>query len=258
MMYNKAVPPAYVPFEDQAVWEYVCTFCGDYYETVITEGDNSNTVNITKSYISLLGTRIYNPITGIEKKRVIVDTQTNVDNTGGTYVIGTTKEAIGITMKQMQAIIDNSITEKLSYALPGTLYHFEEFQYFTNINGGNPKRAASRKFEHIKLPNNTISLDFYTDWLYSVILDFPSTFTTIVSNFGIRIRDGVTIIFRSSTPPTIASGNLTETYQKKIAKMYVPTVSLADYQAVFNYITDRIEPIEGSDYEVFNAWEYDD
>ena len=260
MMYNKATPPAYVTFEDNDIWKNVCRYYGDYNETVITDNGN-NTVNIVTTFKSVFGTTSDSAFT--IKKSIVIDEQTNVDNSGGTYTAGTTREAVGITMKQIKAVTANNVmirasTDFNSNTNIGGTHRFEEFQYFTGMKNGSVLRAANIKYEHIKFPCNMTFIDFYTDWAYSMILDFPSTLTTITSYFGVRIRTGVTIIFRSATPPSIASSQLAESYQKKIAKMYVPSASLTDYQTMFNYITDRIEAIEGSDYEVFNAWEYDD
>lgn len=126
MMFNKSVPPAYLTFEDEGIWRICCENFGDYNETVITDNGN-NTVDIVTTFKSMLDS--------VVKKSNVVSAQTNVDNSGGTYTPGTTKEAVGITMKQCEAVSSSSIggNSKSVFRQSIIASNFREFRYFTGV-----------------------------------------------------------------------------------------------------------------------------
>ena len=103
MMCHESVPPVYLHFEDYEVWKAVCTRYGDYNEIVVTD-NGDNTVDITTTFKSVIMLDVYQQTVTV-KKSVVVDTQTNVDNSQGTYTAGTTKEPVGITQKQCDAVL---------------------------------------------------------------------------------------------------------------------------------------------------------
>lgn len=103
MMCHISVPPTYLTFEDAEFWRIVCINYGDYNEIVITD-NGDNTVNITTTFKSV----IVNPTDQRRvnvKKASVISEETNVDNSQGTYVAGTTKEPVGITQRQCDAVI---------------------------------------------------------------------------------------------------------------------------------------------------------
>lgn len=102
MMCHESVPPVYLTFEDTEFWRLTCINYGDYNETVITD-NGDNTVNITTTFKSVIVSPT-NQRTVTLKKTFIISEETNVDNSEGTYVAGTTKEPIGITQRQCDAI----------------------------------------------------------------------------------------------------------------------------------------------------------
>ena len=71
----------YLIFEDNEVWSICCNNYGDYKEVVVTD-NGDNTVDIATTPVSMMNTTA---------NRGTTVTQHNVDNTGGTYVAGTTK-----------------------------------------------------------------------------------------------------------------------------------------------------------------------
>lgn len=121
MMFNKVVPPAYLVFNDPVFWSMCCTNWGDYNEIAVTD-NGDNTVNIVTTFKSMLNTAV--------KKSTVLSTQTNVDNSGGTYTIGTTKEAVGITARQCAAVttIPNRTFNNIT-----NLVDARELEYFTGL-----------------------------------------------------------------------------------------------------------------------------
>ena len=79
-------PDQYLTFRDPDIELYVCTSWGDYNTIVVTD-NGDDTVNIETTFKSMLGTTVVKTST---------TTQTNVDNSLGTYTAGTTYEAVGI------------------------------------------------------------------------------------------------------------------------------------------------------------------
>lgn len=121
-MLNRSTPPVYIPFEDPEVWRIICENYGDTNETVITEGEN-NTVNITVTLVQKRNRLV--------TKRTVISTQENVDNSQGTYTVGTTTEPVGITKKQCEAVT----------AFPSNFFKnntditsFMELKYFINMH----------------------------------------------------------------------------------------------------------------------------
>lgn len=89
-------------------------------------------------------------------------------------------------------------------------------------------------------------------------MDFPSTLTTIESSFWLRMTTNANrvIILRSETPPTVS----TDYYNaSKFGVILVPSHLVGTYKAAsgWSLAAAKIQPLEGSKYEVFNEWEYD-
>lgn len=150
MMYNKAVPPTYLTFEDAEAWRLCCINWGDYNETVITAGDN-NTVDIVVTFKSKLNNTI--------KKSIIIDTQEGVDNSQGTYIEGTITEAIGITQKQCDAVTSWGTVFRYTTAVS-----LNDLAKFNNV-------ASIANYAFADSPN-----------LYSIVL--PAKVTSINNNYG--------------------------------------------------------------------------
>ena len=243
MMYNKAVPPAYLTFEDNRIWTACCNAWGDRNKIVITDNGN-NTVNIVTTFESKLNTTI--------KKSSVISTQTNVDNTGGTYTVGTTYEPIGITMEQCAAV-----TSFQTYLRNlGTDLKFTECRYFsiTNVDNGSP--FQNDKFLKIKFPNTLAIISFYNNtYKNTPIIDIPKSVTRLTYFYCTNISGCDVLILRC---PTIYSPNYIQVLKSDI-EVYVPQELLSDYKehAEWSKIANNIYAIEGSDYEVFNDWEYD-
>lgn len=102
MMCHESVPPVYLAFEDAEFWRLTCINYGDYNETVITD-NGDNTVNITTTFKSVIVSPTDQRKVNLKKSSIISE-ETNVDNSEGTYVAGTTKEPVGITQRQCDAI----------------------------------------------------------------------------------------------------------------------------------------------------------
>lgn len=270
MMYNKAVPPTYLTFEDSKIWEYCCVHWGDYNETVITDNGN-NTVNIVTTFKSMNNLTV--------KKSIIVDEQNNVDNSQGTYTAGTTKEPVGITIKQCAAVtrFPDVANEVANSNLPG-ITSFNEFKYFTgllyssathgmfrgqqnlvsvecppiswdNTNGCNGWFRDCTALTHLVLPN----MANYTNYCFSYCgaeeLDFSSNVVKISdfprSNSNLKI-----VVCRALTPPTMTAGQA-NAWPATLEHIYVPAESIDLYKAadVWSTKASLITSIEGSDYE---------
>ena len=87
-------PDQYLTFRDPDIELYVCTLWGDYNTIVVTD-NGDDTVNIETTFKSMLGTTV---------AKTSTTTQTNVDNSLGTYTAGTTYEAVGIKPIQCNAV----------------------------------------------------------------------------------------------------------------------------------------------------------
>lgn len=258
-MFNKSVPPDYMEFEDAEVWRICCENWGDYNETVITD-NGDNTVNIVESFIRKKNT--------LEVKRIVLNTQVNVDNTGGTYTPGTTKEAVGITLKQCAAV--TSLQQK--FKNNNSIGKFHEFRYFTSVtyfsSGGDLSYSSLTEitfpssmtqtygsYALYSCPSLTVinmneglekinsSYFIYSDSSLKT-LTIPSTVTEIAQN-ALAVSSGskkCTFILLPTTPPDFR-GNIT--YSTSIAAVYVPDESVTAYKEAqyWSAIADRIYPI---------------
>lgn len=261
MMYNKAVPPAYLTFEDPEIWRICCENWGDYNETVITAGDSENTVNIVESFVSKRNT--------LEKSRVVLNTQTNVDNSGGIYTIGTTKEAVGITKKQCAAV--TSLQKKFANNM--SIGKFHEFKYFTSVtqfsSGGDLSHSSlteitfpssitqiyggyafndCKQLYKLNMNEGLTQLGSYmifgNESLKKLVV--PSTVTSLYGNsLTVYTNTSIqcTIIMLPENPPTLLSGLLYSGVS--IEAVYVPDNSLTAYKEAqyWSAIADKIYPI---------------
>lgn len=270
MMYNKAVPPTYLAFEDSKIWEYCCVHWGDYNETVITD-NGDDTVNIVTTFKSMNNLTV--------KKSIIVDEQNNVDNSQGTYTAGTTKEPVGITIKQCAAVTSFPAAQSdlANSKLPG-ITSFNEFKYFVNIvygsntwnmfygqslltsvecppvtwthsNGCYQWFRSCGALEHLILPK----VANYTNYCFSGCgaeeLDFSEN-TQKITNFPRDNNNLKVIICRATTPPEL-SGAYAGNFPSGLEGIYVPADSVDLYKAAsyWSNKADLITSIEGSDYE---------
>ena len=235
MMYNKAVPPAYLTFEDEGIWRICCENFGDYNETTITD-NGDGTVNIVVTFKSMLN--------NVVKKSKIISTQTNVDNTEGTYVEGTTKEAVGITMKQCKAVSASNIgyNNNSVFKQPITVSNFKEFRYFTGVT-----TTDGRWFQGLTITGTLIlpksitsyhSYLFYQSSINAVVLDegtvnppsssstfyycnaslivFPSTITSI-SNMWNNSSNRRDVIINTNTVIPVGS----QSYLRANSPLYI-------------------------------------
>lgn len=71
-----------------------------------------------------------------------------------------------------------------------------------------------------------------------------------------------TVIFRSATPPSVTSSYQTAANMNKIKTIYIPSEYMDAYKAHAQWgnatLVAKMQPLEGSKYEDFNEWEYDD
>lgn len=234
--------PEYIPFEDSTVHTMCATRWGDYNETVITD-NGDNTVNIVVTFKSMLNTTL--------KKSKIISSESNVDNTGGEYTPGTTKTAVGMTLKQCAAVTNISTIFKSNK----TIRKFNEFQYFTSVTSLVKQAFDASGISEITFPISmrTIGkLAFHScynltsiklnegatatgnQWVWDsykiYLIDLPSTIKTL-EGYGIHPYRGnqvnYNVICRASTPPTLGSSS----YLAKLVKVYVPDNSVDTYKA---------------------------
>ncbi len=207
MMYNKAVPPTYLAFEDEEFWRVCCIHYGEYDEVVITD-NNNNTVNITTTRKVMRNDNLI--------KSTVIDEQTNVDNTGGTYVAGTTIVPVGITDKQCKEVtaLSNDFT---STSLQ--VFKCSELHYFINLR--------------------VISNNVFYDTSYPTLIALPSSIEIIRGNafrFMYSIR---CILIYATVPPTLGSGF------NQHELIFVPDDSVNSYKSasVWSSLTVDIRPI---------------
>ncbi len=265
-MFNKSIPPTYLTFEDAEVGRLCAEFWGDYDERVITNNGNG-TVNIVDSFVSMRNRS--------ETKRVVTNTQNNVDNTGGTYVEGTTKTARGITMKQCRAVTTLGTGDYTDYARMSpfakntVITTFPELKYFTNVKHlGRQCFYGCSNLEYIDLTNITSAtyLFIYGTKITSLVfeegfigfteqyglylsdqvtyLDMPST-TTTIGQWCFRNHNSMVIVCRATTPPRRDNNN------DGGKRLYVPQASLEAYATAWPYFANnnKLFAIEGSYYE---------
>lgn len=261
MMYNRASTPAYLTFEDPEVWRICCENWGDYEETVITN-NGDNTVNIVTTFKSMSDSSI--------RKSEITSTQTNVDNSGGVYVEGTVKRAIGITKKQCGAVT----TIGRVFAGNNDIVKFNEFEYFTNVkmfvsSGG---FYNCKNLEELVFPKSITQIyGGYSvsgcESLHKLILNeglklinggrfimgnyslkkltFPSTVTNLLNDsLAVYVNSSYTCTFimLPIVPPTFAG---TISASASIEAVYVPDNSLTAYKEAqyWSAIADKIYPM---------------
>lgn len=253
MMYNKSLPPAYLAFAGNEIWTRLCCAFGDFEETAVTVNADE-TVNITTSFVSMKNTS--------ETKRIVLSTQTNVDNTGGTYTEGTTKTPVGITMKQCAAVTDfrRSFYPVLTDTPLSGTEPFNEFKYFSGFNSW-LNAINIRTFTNGYAPNFLVTeLTFPPEMLRIEVVGVAGTVQKLVTNEGLTtmksgLRNGnctlldvastvttfspyvlyqsskrqiCTVIMRPTTPPELYhsyDGN------GKPVAVYVPDESVAAYKA---------------------------
>lgn len=260
-MFNKSTPPAYLTFEDPEVWRICCENWGDYEETVITNNGN-NTVNIVTTFKSMSDSTI--------RKSEITSTQTNVDNSEGTYVEGTVKRAIGITKRQCGAVT----TIGKVFVGNNSIVKFNEFEYFTNVkmfvsSGG---FCNCKNLEELVFPKSiTQTYGGYVlsgcDSLHKLVLNeglqlinggrfiygnyslkkltYPSTVTNLLNDsLAVYANNSstCTFIMLPIVPPTFAG---TISFSSSIEAVYVPDDSLTAYKEAqyWSAIASKIYPI---------------
>lgn len=255
MMFNKAVPPAYLVFNDPVFWSICCNNWGDYNEIVVTDNGNS-TVNIVTTFKSMLNTTV--------KKSTVVSTQTNVDNSGGTHTAGTTKEAVGITAKQCAAV---TTIANYTFSNNSDLTDAGELEYFTGLTTINRNFTNCQNLTKVIIPVNVTSvnnsLGQNTDSLTSIV--FPVKVTTIeggvfyypnglqhctvlgnVTSIGadsFRCQNLVDFTIYATAPPTLSTRTFSNV--PSTAKFYVPAESVDTYKAASGWSSyaSRIEAI---------------
>lgn len=263
-MYNKPLPPNYIDFEDSEVARVCAISWGDFDERVITD-NGDNTVNIIDSFVRMKNTS--------ETKRVVTNTQLNVDNSGGIYVEGTTKTALGITRKQCEAVTTLGVHASSVNTAPfygnSLIVTFPELKYFTkvthlsracfqncsnlehidltNIESAEYCFIAGTKIESLVFEEGFIGLiDQYGLYVTPSVLylDLPST-TTTIGNYNFKNHNSMVIVCRATTPPTRAANN------DGGKRLYVPQTSLEDYATAWPYFANnnKLFAIEGSYYE---------
>lgn len=190
MMFNRVIPPKYLTFEDNEFWRILCCYYGDYNEVVVTDNGN-NTVDITTSFVSK------NYYT--EKKRTVVSTQTNVDNSGGTYVAGTTKEAVGITQVQCDAILELTPVDT-NYNTYGRIFmnntailslnDLAKLRNLTSIKGNYGGKSTNSGFSgctnivSVNLPNSFLSIGDCSFYKCTSLSSINFNNTAIIGQYG--------------------------------------------------------------------------
>lgn len=251
MMYNKAVPPAYLTFEDNEFWQKICIHYGDYYQIDVTDNGN-NTVNILVTFKSALA-KINGTYQTVEIKKSIVDTtrsRTNVDNTGGEYTIGTTYEAVGITKKQCEAVGQiGTMFDKDS-----NLYSIKDILHFTSINYAHTYMFRQTSISEIYWPDsplvnlptglfaqcNNLTTAIVREGIESVnqifygcsnleVAVFPTTITSITGQAFITATN-LHLIVKAVVPPTLGSNTLDRTLSASGAFICVPDESVEAYK----------------------------
>lgn len=266
MMVTKSVSPIYLTFEDSEACRICCENWGDYNETVITAGESENTVDIVTTFKSMLNTAV--------RKSEVISTQTGVDNSGGTYTVGTTKQAVGITAKQCRAVTSNSFNPSSSGGpfTGSSISKFNEFRYFTGVTSlaGNTFYNCTSLSE-ITLPNTITTAARYIfmncssltrleipegfqtqtgdQWIYGSgirLLIIPSTVTSInrytMTNTN-SSANACTVICKAANPPSVSRDTIV--YSSSIAAVYVPDNSVDTYKetSTWSTIASKIYPI---------------
>lgn len=231
MMYNKAVPPAYLTFESAAFWTIACNLWGDYNQTVITDNGN-NTVNIVTTFISKLG--------GTTKKSVVIESLSNVDNSESIYVAGTTKEPVGITAKQCAAVTQTNLGSNIKNK--GDIGSMNELIYFTSITNVDAGTMGGTYPTAIQIPTGVTYFQQYNNWVKNLtILDIPATVTRVANLRGVEFTSLRTMIIRCNFVANVSYS----TSFPSTAAFYVPDDLLDSYKEASGWssIASRIYPI---------------
>lgn len=263
MMFNRVVPPEYLVFEDNEFWRLCCENWGDYNKTVITD-NGDNTVNIVTTLISMIGSTI--------NKSVVVSSQYNVDNTSGTYIAGTTKEAVGITKRQCASVLNiarvfyqNTIIESAvelgKYFTSLVSFSDRAFRDCTNLKAidiSNITSIVQYSLYNIAVPELVFAEGMTAIPQQSIgggrkvkYADFPSTITSIGKNNINNFAAGAIVVCRATTPPSLGTGNTSCT------TIYVPSTAVEDYKAASDWSaqSSKIQAIEGTWYETHRSLE---
>ena len=263
MMFNRVVPPEYLTFEDTEFWRLCCENWGDYNKTVIIDNGN-NTVNIVTTLISMIGSTI--------NKSTIVSSQYNVDNTSGTYIAGTTKEAVGITKRQCASVLSiarvfnqNTIIESAvelgKYFTSLVSFNDRAFQGCINLKAidiSNITSIVRYSLYNIAVPELVFAEGMTAIPEMSIgggkkvkYVDFPTTITSIGNNNINNFAAGAVVVCRATTPPSLGTGNTSCT------TIYVPSTAVEDYKAATDWSAQasKIQAIEGTWYETHRSLE---
>lgn len=251
----------YLIFEDNEVWSICCNNYGDYKEVVVTD-NGDNTVDIATTPVSMMNTTA---------NRGTTVTQHNVDNTGGTYVAGTTKVPVGITIEQCAAV-----TTLGQYGSSGAgpfknntnITAFLEFQYFTGVTSltygatnGNWIFYGCTSLTKLKIPRSITSTGSGGNGLRGlsslVFVDFPDTTAELKQyTWAFGGNQSKTIICRAVTPPpTVSDGPYG--YKRFYGGLYVPDESVEDYKTAANWsaYASYVRPLSQFDTDYPNGYE---
>lgn len=261
-MFNRVIPPEYLTFEDAEFWRICCENWGDYNETVITDNGDS-TVDIIVTFKSILGSTV--------KKSNVILSQYGVDNSQETYVAGTTKEAIGITKRQCEAVVsigytfvDNTLIEsatELGYFTSLVTFNVYAFRNCTNLKAidiSNITSMVRYSLYNIAVPELVFAEGMTAIPQQSIgggmkvkYADFPSTITSIGKNNINNFAAGAIVVCRATTPPSLGTGNTSCT------TIYVPSTAVEDYKAASDWSaqSSKIQAIEGTWYETHRSLE---
>lgn len=226
----------YLQFDDLDVWTICCTNWGDYIETVIVD-NTDNTVNITKTFKSMLN--------NIVKINELISVETNIDNNENTYEAGTTKEPVGITIKQCEAVTQSSLINKFD-SINSTSHKFEEFQYFKSVTSLKQYNNFVKCEGTLIFPPNFVSwqdAQAYTQSVTTFI--FPSTLTNFNLHRGGISRTTAIFVFKGSTPPTIDFSYFNPIASGNTCKIYVPDDAIDTYKqaTTFSNYSQIIYPL---------------
>ena len=220
----------YIPFEDVNVWTICCNKWGDYKETVITD-NGDDTVDITVTVKSMLNASV--------NRSKVISTRTAVDNTGGTYTAGTTKEPIGISIKQAAAVtsIGSTFTSNTSIVsfmeLPyfiGSVPYDDIHFYYNGQNNSSTFFYNCTSIKKVKIPEGVTKMQNTFRGCSSLqFVDLPSTVTT-TTGYIWNGTPAKCVICRALTPPTFTQssvyGNINATFG-----IYVPDESVDIYKS---------------------------
>ena len=177
--------------------------------------------------------------------------------------VGVTKLPQGITQAQCAAVSSLGTGSSPYLKTCKSVATFNELRFFSvkTLNYFNGQR-----FSQLKFPEVLTTVSSYTPtWISGSVLDFPPTLTNLANagSFWLNmVGTGKIIILRSATPPSVADSYQNAANMNKIATIYIPTEYMDTYKAHARWgnatLVAKMQPLEGSKYEIFNEWEYDD